>query len=950
MAFFQNKSTLITPLDTTSLVLDGIDSLFDTRIFNWDDFINVSEPRHEERRKAFQEFIFMMFYYQNYQISGQKFPHNKLYNKVLRFFIETNYFRVPSTTSYVWIPKNAAGLDIFEVDNAALKASRLSPADELPALRTNRDQIKREVDAAIFAGDTSIGFFQEVSTLFGYFYHIRQLILLTGHKWIYNDDISMSSTIARPIERYTTEDVYGSAPSSRTQEMMKALFIDIDPVPSSPPLKRPRLEDELPYLYNSLLKKLTETTPPATPVAAADPIYKILIPSDILTDEHQVRMAYFLKVIDPWRALGVRNTTAVSSDSRVNTSIGRDVKHITAKPLPPTGVTLTNTRPDNTFIEDLFVTIRSGNTTLTTPGTGDIPLAERFYLKTLPAGGFTDAWGLKQVKGFYDNFKTVIRQAIDLESQCMLNVLLLDRTTQAHPTDNLLNLAKSTVLGSGVGEVTTSLLGIVNFGLPLFNYDIDNNAEAKSTQVSPKMDVDFSRNQVAHLGGFGLNINPSADSKLNITVDSDIYKFALSPDNSLTTDLKSDSRVDPLALSGNFFHENDLTDPNICRYFKMLTPKGVAAGTAPDKVLLAEYFRDRRDLVFRTLTDAELKAYNLKSIKSVTYEITSASVASGTYRSYEEFLAFVSIFEDESPQPGLLTDDVNFASETFQLYGTNLPKINKDSYKRILSTEKSKKTIYAFFDILKEDILSSTPAVNMNTDTPKLLGSYIGKLNTSNPFPRVIRNTTYKFKFHGGTSEKNPDVDELETYNLLKYSWATLAIMPVITPPTASTATVPAPPGLPTISYTVSLNIKSHVSPSISSLEDKYLTNEFPKTGSGSTDAAGRKARFRMLRNPTGTPLDHNNIASNNQVLAMLRSFGLLEAIVQRLLELLAGYTATVDEKTYIAGRIKSWLPDPGTTGAADLKCYDEPLTPTSTAEHLALPVSLEDYYYLKTY
>lgn len=95
------------------------------------------------------------------------------------------------------------------------------------------------------------------------------------------------------------------------------------------------------------------------------------------------------------------------------------------------------------------------------------------------------------------------------------------------------------------------------------------------------------------------------------------------------------------------------------------------------------------------------------------------------------------------------------------------------------------------------------------------------------------------------------------------------------------------------------------------------------------------------------------NTIANNQILAMLRSFGMLEAVLRKMIAILDFDSEfknryTENEKNYIKNQLKVWLPDVNEVSLTDnIVCKDEqyPTVILSVAD-----ISLTSYFILKKY
>jgi hypothetical protein len=197
---------------------------------------------------------------------------------------------------------------------------------------------------------------------------------------------------------------------------------------------------------------------------------------------------------------------------------------------------------------------------------------------------------------------------------------------------------------------------------------------------------------------------------------------------------------------------------------------------------------------------------------------------------------------------------------------------------------------------------------------PELQGGFVGKFSSTFG-PKIISDINYAPKFNNlpVALERNPFPSEKDFYELLKYSHLEIGVKVISTGP----------------GIEVSIKIISHVSPSIYSDAD---LNAF--YGTGTTDA---KTKFKeKSRQAEG--------GSYNQVLAMLRSFGMLEAVVKKMIQKATiDYSGDPSKMSYIINKIESaWL---STTVSPAIKCIDNP---ADAPVLRALDITLEEYYLLK--
>lgn len=935
MGFFQNNFTLTIPIVSSELSDLGNDryiglvpdptpgaplgSMVNAYLNGWDDFI--SHQNHIERREAFQEFIFIMFYSRNRRLYKAKFPHNVLYDKVLKYFVETNPLTVTAlpawggsfTTeapAFGASPSDNIFEEDFSGDYGTVRPINIAPS-HLPALKPTVDinNIRRQIMIDILNGNTSIGFFQEVAAVFAYFYLIRQMVKINGHNWIFDNvfggGYSSLTFNSRVVERQDSTETYGSTVSIRTNSIITEIDL--------------KSKVELPYFFNSLMNKLASIgfNVPIRPDSGT--ITSSLYP----TDADKFYIAQIVKILDPIRPLGGSATTherTPSGSYAFNRLNGLTSKLSIDYSVPPLGIKVGEVNY-NSFFGDLFNVIKCNHGIYPplSPGAPTFYTSPSISYSSTTMGPVID----NDLKPIYDDIQVVVQAALQEEIRGFLSILLGDLNSTSIP--------ESVIIGAGVGHTSISILGIQNFGLPFFNYKVDSDTKVfqKNEKVSS---IDIKKKQVIHIGVYGLDLINGTSSKLEIKVDSiGTFKFEFPPGISTDLNFRTDIKVIPESIGDpniSLFYSQENTIDNSKDYFAKYTLIG---STTPRVFLVAKYYYARRDLVFRKFTDIEIDSYNIgsNSIKSIEYSITSNSIDPPP-RNYEEFLTLISIFEDESPDSNLISDSAIYKSDTFELFRANqsnpvLPEQNKNSYDNLFNSRSDARTLEIIFDALKIDSSLTPGNEKVTLNLPSLLGSFVGQVSNLNDDRIIIADQTYSPKFNPSTNNQRDidqyplNVSEKALYNILKYSFGKITIIPTLNS---------TPPAALDVNLSIDLDIISHVNPSISHLDTAY---------SWSSQDLG------VLNTKK------NGVASNNQILAMLRSYGLLEGIVKRMYEILDDYPDTkynVSEKAYIKDRLKKWLPEQGTSEADDLKCQDEDFGAVSP--NLALDISLNEYYQLK--
>lgn len=928
MTFFQNSNTLTSPVPPvpplTTIGFDSIPSVLNT---DWGYFL--SNPIHSERREAFKEFVYLMVYHRNRGLEGVKFPHNVLFEKVLKFYVKTT----PSPSTGFPIPTNDNGTAIF-TETTVGGISTYSPTsttlvDTTPVLReqpTTADptptpvDIQMEVNIALATGNTSVGFFEEVATLFAHFYLMRQLTIFNGHSFEFNSTLfgSSGNYESKVIRKAIDEDRYVSSPSIAPILSARTMTIinKVDVVPSIRP-----------YFFNSLFDTLLSlgfqipSTPITTPLAGY--AYSTV-------DHEKIFLAYFVKVLDPTRFMGFKFSPRPVSVSGAAFSISPmifrgsphgtnwDLKNtITSVPRGAFGDFLSKTQ--NSFIKDLFILIRSGNYVPDLGGAGgnsysSVPKRPFFINSTsLPFGtSLNDIYPM--VQRIYKELTDTTQRAIQLESQAILSYFF-DRSDID---------AQNTILASGIGETTVSILGIRNWGLPFFNYEMATNGDLSLTNSS-STNVSLEKRVAFHVGVYALDLSGAPPSKFEIKVDGiENYKFLFIPEP-LSAGVTDDLKISPVSIpytSGIAFYNIYNSTTEIWSYYRII-PRIVASGSGVPE-LIAEYHVKKRDLIFREFSPYEIKSiYDFKSIygsrnsKPIEYKVQSSKRSDLVT---EELLTLISIYEDL--YPGIISDDSIYENDTFQLYGSFASGLglNGPSYNRLLTSTNEVKGLQLIFDLIDDG------AYAVNFLPPVLVGSYVGQIPTSSTgisatgSSAVIADTSYQPKYSAGTNSEvtGVPIGQEAIFSAIKYSWGQFTL-----------TQTPAYPAIPN-TIDVQIEIKSFVNPSISYLESNINPSTTPVIING------------ISTTPSQILIDKKvGGAVNNQVLAMLRSFGLLEGVVEKIKVMAASHPANAA----ILTKLDDWLPAVGSTSADAILCIDEVL---SGATVLAANMRLSEYYALR--
>jgi hypothetical protein len=525
-------------------------------------------------------------------------------------------------------------------------------------------------------------------------------------------------------------------------------------------------------------------------------------------------------------------------------------------------------------------------------------------------GALTNPQILNQIQILYEEINKYINETIQDECNFMMKLLL--------PNIDENKLKSNSILASGIGSTSISILNQQDFGLSFFNYSMVSSIP-KTARVldslhyqptSPNNSIDISKTNIIHFGVYALD-HPTTESDLSVKVISlkstltfSAFEFKLDPTTS-----KISPVLVPKTISSVFYNT---TTSSQTEFFETIIDIN---GLSID-VLVATFHSDNKELIFSSFNSGTCALYGITNTNKLLKFYIKSGMGSGVY---EELQTSISVFELQSINPPIIIDNVVFANDTFQLYdsntssGTSYDVINRSSYNRILFDPSQKYQVKKIFELLKKDSGLSVTNQKTKLRPPLLEGGYIGKLVTTLlPDSSIVEgDSLWKPKYTGvGTKTERLPVgtSEERIFPLLRYSFAKIEILP--------SATV-------TNGNEISISIISYVSPSPSSL------NSFIPTIA--------RVTYSNIRNG----------GSNNQVLAMLRSFGLLEAIVERMLELLNDApigTYSNPEKSYITSAIREWFP----TASLTLVCKDQQPTGSPTPTVLANDINRDEYESLK--
>lgn len=904
MSFFQNKNTFTTILST--LVTAGDDY---TPLDSWNDFL--TSPFHAQRKLAFQEFIYIMYYCNNRTINGREFPHNDICNKTLHFFVKKDLSIISPPTK---IPQNGSDLNIFTLSGVGSNElyDPVDSIDHLPALRdtTEASFIKDEITAALIANETSLGIFQEMLNIFAYYYLVKRLALLNDYLWVFDHNLvgDRSGIVAAKYP-------------FNFNIRKNAIISNINVTPSLRP-----------YIYNTLLKVLTDNN--FNTITTPYPASSVMI----LNNLNDLKMTFFTMFFDPFKYMGVRS--GMYSVDNYEWAGGLEPRKNKINIEMDSTIGWRTVDRFNRFIYDFYKVMSNGNRSdnpVPLPYTESDPSKSNNLGRYLSDSGSVVDGGkqylgnnelstaltknniLSSIYSLIQQIQLETQHAIEYETGAMSNILLSD----------IFNKPKNIILASGQGNTTTSLFGIQCFGVPFFKYKLSSDCVVSGTNELPNFyTISNTNKNIIHIAVTGLDLNTDTSKIVLTGLSNEKFEFELIPLSSSTKNYS----IQPINTSlSNFICTIDSLTKN-ASYYKRVVVTGLVGGVSTpisQDILIAQYINATQDLIFPKFPESELLSYGIPLQRTINVYMESGIA---TDNRVEEFQLLLSAFEDQSPQPKLFSTDALYKLGTFQLVNTpNLPTENKASYNRMFSSLQDKNTIRYIFDCLKRDFVYST---NLTTlEIPNLKGSFVGKLISGNN-PRVGEDFSYAPKFTGGIDEiiSPSDININKAwYNLLKYSYAKINIEPG----TASMSSVVGVSSAIQIrTHRISIEINSFVSPDQSNLDTKYNTGSPEKT-------------LYLAKKGSG---------SNNQMLAMLRSFGLLEAIVNKMINLLTndyGTFYTEDEKSYITDKLKTWYPDPPNPLTAtnligsNVVCKDNN---SSSPAVLVQDINSFEYEFLKTF
>lgn len=388
--------------------------------------------------------------------------------------------------------------------------------------------------------------------------------------------------------------------------------------------------------------------------------------------------------------------------------------------------------------------------------------------------------------------------------------------------DSELSVPPSAILASGDGSGTKGILNITNAAVATFSYQFTNDRLSK---VSPEQIQTFTVNtedDVIHFNSLGFDfINDSEFTIENLSTH-EVVAFKAN---------KSTGTFIPKNSSTTVF-EQDPIDPNVYYFY--------ASGSTPEgKKLIGTYYKNFHDFKYNNVGAIEVEI-RLKSAKEPFAPL---------HGEFEELQVLFNIV----PVP----DDHSLTLSFDDLYSNDKFEATKEKITSILNTEKERKFIRR---IINSIINEPTLVIN-----PFLQGNFVGITQDELPDQPRIKSDINYIPDDDTISEENNPVSDV-AYSKLRYSYGRISY----------------------VSNTeVNIFLNSWVSPRVSNLDQKIVSEDYRN---GSLIPPGAPTSFPLGSSAvTLTALNNNFVNQNyiipafskysyNQPLAMLRSFGLLEA------------------------------------------------------------------------
>jgi hypothetical protein len=377
------------------------------------------------------------------------------------------------------------------------------------------------------------------------------------------------------------------------------------------------------------------------------------------------------------------------------------------------------------------------------------------------------------------------------------------------------------LLATGDGSGTLGLLNIPNAGVTTFAYGYTND---KLSRVSPTQSRYFSvntdKNEVIHFNSLGFDFDPEKSEFIIRDRDNVLdIKFVANKTLKVFTP--------EITETVTFIQDSLIPD----KYYFYET-----GTTSEGRKLIGTYYKNFRDFQFEP--DGE---------KKIEIILKSAYIANNLPSEFEELQVLFNIVPVPKFDNLVISLNDLFSNDKFE---ATIDKIGS-----ILNSENDRDFISKFITSILEE-----PSLIINTN---LNGNFVGVTYDQLPNLPLVKSDSNYIPDSDSISEENDPTSDI-AYSKLRYSFGSL----VYVSPTE-----------------ININISSWVSPRVSNLDLKINTEDYRN---GMTIPSGAPSAFPI--GTTANTIDSLNDFTNgyliptynklsyNQPLAMLRSFGLLEA------------------------------------------------------------------------
>lgn len=412
-------------------------------------------------------------------------------------------------------------------------------------------------------------------------------------------------------------------------------------------------------------------------------------------------------------------------------------------------------------------------------------------------------------------------------------------------------------IAAGGGSKTKGLFGINNAGVLFFNYETNNTNHVAGSITCNRVNIfrnenlKKAKNQKIHLSAYGNDFpSPSTISFIDNSGNLQLT-FKQNTNSTELNDVDNKHKISNLTSSPFLSKKIQLNQP------------------IPNDTTIGYYNKN-----------------NFKEIEILDQSITDfyiEYIAAGTEISKDEVLLLVNIVEDLKPE------EITVIISLDDLYDNDKFEITIDKINRLFTSEEDK---------LKIQQIVAFIAGGAIINTPQLYGNFIGESASSSiNAPKVIPDEDFKFNVYPNDGPTNYEgTEDDDHYEPLRYSFAKIT----------ATAT------------NVNIQIDSWVSPLRSRLDKRFTNDDYRTTTNYATFSSifapnPIPSRFPDIFTQPDINLLNDNytlapgtnqanwlyylftdpddntttkIRSYNQVLATLRSFGLLEAVCYRIFDM----------------------------------------------------------------